>query len=100
MLHAAFEPDARLAACVQSLWVQEEPATPAGETVEPTVLLPVGYASLVFEYGDPFEELTRGGAPLRLAPLLLAGPFTRPVRVRARGHTGLVIVPLQPWGAS
>ena len=99
MLHTAFEPAARLASFVQSLWIQEEPATPDGECVEPTVLLPVGHAALVAEYGDPFEELAPDGAVRRLPPLLLAGPFTRPVRVRALGRTGLVIVPFVPWGA-
>ena len=100
MLHSAHAPPARLAPFVQSLWIQEEPATPAGETVEPTVLLPVGHASLVLEYGDPYEELALDGTWRRLMPVVLAGPFTRPVRVRATGRTGLVIVPFHPWGAS
>lgn len=98
MLHAAHEPPAPLARLVQSLWIQEEPAV--DEPVEPTVLLPVGYAALVFEYGDPFEELGADGVARRLAPVVLAGPCTRPVRVRALGRTGLVIVPFRPWGAA
>ncbi len=100
MLHAAHAPAARLAPFVQSLWIQEEPATPAGEWVEPTVLLPVGYAALVLDHGEPFEELAPDGTVRRLAPLALAGPFTRPVRVRATGRTALVIVAFRPWGAN
>jgi len=98
MIHAAHAPPARLAHLVQSLWIQEEPAV--DEPVAPTVLLPVGHAALVFEYGDPFEEVAADGVARRLAPVVIAGPCTRPVRVRALGRTGLVIVPFRPWGAA
>ena len=98
MIHAAHAPPAPLAHLVQSLWIQEEPAV--DEPVEPTVLLPVGHAALVFEYGDPFEELGADGVARRLAPVVLARACTRPVRVRALGRTGLVIVPFRPWGAA
>jgi len=97
MHHASSAPPPELAPFVRSLWVQEEAAFP---DAEPTVLLPVGHATLVLEYGDPFEVVDEHGVATRLPAALLVGPFSRPVRVRARGRTGLVLVPFRAAGAA
>src|SRR6185503_9383167 len=98
MVFVARAPEARLAPFVESLWIQEEPRAEPG--LEPTVLLPVGRATLVIEYGDPFEELDARGAPSRLSPVLLAGQRSAPARVRSSGRTGLVLVNFRPCGAA
>lgn len=98
MPFAARAPDRRLAPFVESLWIQEEPA--ADPTLAPTVLLPVGRAALVVEYGDPFEELDARGSAARLPAALLAGQRDAPARVRATGRTGLVLVNFRPSGAA
>jgi len=98
MVYLAQAPHARLAPFVESLWLQEEPA--ADGVLEPTVLLPVGHASLVLEYGEPFAELDAHGVERRIAPAALAGQRSAPARVRSLGRTGLVIVNFRPAGAA
>lgn len=98
MGYLACAPDPRLAPFVESLWIQEEPA--ADEPCEPTVLLPVGRATLVLEYGDPFAEVDARGDAVRLPPALLAGQRHTPARVQALGRTGLMLVNFRPAGAA
>ncbi len=98
MAYGAWQPGAPLASWVESIWIQESPAT--GEPCEPTRLLPTGRADLVVSYGDPFVEVCDDGHERTCPRFALTGVSARASTLRATGRTGLVLVQFHPWAAA
>jgi AraC-like DNA-binding protein len=69
----------------------------ADAPAEPVV--PDGRAELVFNFADPFEDASSGGAS-RQPRMMLVGPTSRPVFVRPTGAIDVVGVRLEPWAVA
>jgi AraC-like DNA-binding protein len=73
----------------------------AGADDAPEPIVPDGCAELLFNVGDPFEQVEAAGGPTVRQPLaMVVGPSTAPVTVRPTGAVDLVGVRLQPWAAA
>jgi len=69
-----------------------------GEDADPIV--PDGSAELLYNVGDPFEQVGADGARARQPLVRVVGPSTAPVTVRPTGAIDLVGIRLQPWAAA
>lgn len=61
-------------------------------------IVPDGCAELIVHRGAPYEELTPQGWEVQPA-VLFAGQLTRPLHLRATGHTDVLAVRFEPDGA-
>ncbi|EGF93452.1 fis family transcriptional regulator [Asticcacaulis biprosthecium C19] len=61
-------------------------------------IVPDGCAELIVHRGAPYEELTSQGWQVQPA-VLFAGQLTRPLHLRATGHTDVLAVRFEPDGA-
>ncbi len=94
MTYRRFAPHPALSHLVEYLWVQE--SLECCDDVPPTTVLPVGRMELLVHFWEPFLRLTDDrGQEMPMSFVL--GQRTRPIKVRASGRTGLIIVGFQPW---
>jgi AraC-like DNA-binding protein len=96
MTYSRHRPGDDLALLVESVWVQEAPASAVPPP--PTTVLPIGRPEMLVHFGDPFEHWN-GQRFVRVPASYVMGQRSRPLRVRATGRTGLVLASLQPWAA-
>lgn len=89
------KPDAPLLTDVACLWSLR--GASAGAPFEPA--LPDGRPELLFNFGDPFEQLPPHAAPVRQPPMVLVGQITRPFLVRPTGRVDLLAVRFEAHGA-
>lgn len=91
-----FIPSNTLLDYVESIWVQESDASPEAE---PTTVLPTGRIELILHYRDHFSRVV-GGDSHAMSLCHVVGQQNKPIRVKATGKTGIVIVRFKPWAAA
>ncbi len=94
--YGQFEPSPVLRDYVESIWIQESDAAP---DAAPTTVLSTGRVELVFQFADPFKQLT-GHRREPLPRCNIVGQNVGPITVQATGKTGFVIVRFKPWAAA
>ena len=97
MLYKTVQPWRQLASYIDSIWIQEDHDEELPEVHEVTKLLPTANVDLAFSYGDRFAEV-HNGREERLTDFHVTGQRSKPVRLRAMGRTGIIIVKFHPWG--
>ena len=97
MLYKTVHPWRQLAAYVDTIWIQEDHDDEQPDMHEVTKLIPTANVDLAFSYGDRFAEVYDGREEL-LSDFHVTGQRSKPVRLRAMGQTGIIIVKFHPWG--
>lgn len=97
MKYVKVEPDPYLHPFVDSIWIQEND-TLSTQGVDPyTTVIPTTIIDMIFHYGDPFLEQQSDG-DITMPKMYLSGQQTSPIRVKATGKTGIILVSFKPWG--
>ncbi len=87
-------PETALAQIAECVWQFEGEASEAGQRI-----VPDGRCELIFHHGTPYRERDAQGAFVSQPRLLFAGQLTRPLHLRAAGHTGVTAIRFRPAGA-
>lgn len=98
-MYLKINPDPELKHIVEGIWVQEDHNNTAPGDNTATTVLPVPKIDFLFHYLDPFIEVT-DQEEKELPKFFICGHRTKPVKVKAKGKTGIIIVSMYPWGAS
>lgn len=97
MRYAAHTPSPDLAPFITCYWTLDGRAV--SEAVEPERILPDGCFELIFNFADPFEEISPNGTCRRQPGTLLVGQLTRFMQARPTGRIDLLAVRFRPAGA-
>jgi AraC-like DNA-binding protein len=92
--YAEFAPRAGLADHVACLWVFE-----GRDADEDQRIAPDGCCELILHLGEPYLERGADGALVRQPRTLFAGQLTRPLHLRAEGHSHVIGVRFRTAGA-
>jgi AraC-like DNA-binding protein len=97
MNYQKVKPRIQLAPFIDSIWIQKNDSSYSG-TSFPTIVLPTTTIDLVFHFGDPFVEIDDNGSQHLLPKIYITGQKTKPLKVKAKGRTGIILVSFKPWG--
>ncbi|HEY6391252.1 MAG TPA: helix-turn-helix domain-containing protein [Bryobacteraceae bacterium] len=87
-------PSAALARYVQCFWTLRGSASMAPQTI-----FPDGRMDLVFQLGDPFEQVHENGIRVMQSRCLLAGQLSNPITIAPSGDVRTLGVRFRPHGA-
>lgn len=97
MQYLELQPTASTRSVVRCFW-QLQGAGGAGADADPA--LPDGSPELIFNIGDPFEQVEPNGKAVTQPSAFLVGQITRPLLVRPTGRTDLIAVRFEAHGAA
>lgn len=97
MQYLETQPSASTRSVVRCFW-QLQGAGVAEANADPA--LPDGSPELIFNIGDPFEQVEPNGQAVTQPQAFLVGQITRPLLVRPTGRTDLIAVRFEAHGAA